>query len=459
MIARPAWMLCLLLPATCFSAQPEVQDPKTALTGPLAQYVAAPDASYGWVKRSEGSVLGCKYVELTLTSQTWRGIVWKHQLFVLKPSEINPQSRHAVLLIGGGNWKDELADPKTELKLPREAQLLAVAAQQMKSPVAILLHVPQQPIFDGKREDAIIAMTFEEFLKTGDATWPLLAPMVKSAVRGMDAVTEAARQEWNLDVEKFTVTGASKRGWTTWLTGAVDSRVAAIAPMVIDMLNMSPQVVLQRQSFGELSEKVDDYKQRQLDRFIDTPRGVALRKIVDPFEYRSRITQPKLIILGTNDRYWPLDAASLYWDELVGEKYLLYIPNNGHGLTDYGRITASLNALHQSVVSGKPLPKLSWVTKESDEKLLLGIESNTPISQARQWSAAAKTRDFRDAVWTARGLLPNSDRDKVAGSLDRPTDGFAAAFVELVFNASLPDEFSLTTNVKIVPAAPMASGR
>ena len=36
-------------------------------------------------------------------------------------------------------------------------------------PVAILLHVPQQPIFDGKREDEIIAYTFREFLKTGDA--------------------------------------------------------------------------------------------------------------------------------------------------------------------------------------------------------------------------------------------------------------------------------------------------
>lgn len=456
---RLAWMLCLLLPATSFSAEPENRIIHSSPMGPLAEYVEAPDASYAWVKRSEGSVLGCKYVELTLTSQTWRGIVWRHQLFVLKPSEINPQSRHALLLIGGGNWKDELADPKTELKLPSEAQLLAVAAQQLKTPVAILLHVPQQPIFEGKREDAIIAMTFEEFLKTGDPTWPLLAPMVKSAVRGMDAVTEAARQEWNLNVEKFTVTGASKRGWTTWLTGAVNSRVVAIAPMVIDMLNMSPQVTLQRQSFGQLSEEVDDYKQRQLDRYIDTPRGVALRKIVDPFEYRSRITQPKLIILGTNDRYWPLDAASLYWDELEGEKYLLYIPNNGHGLKDYGRIVASLNALHQSVASGKALPKLSWITKDSDQKLLLGIESDTPISHARQWSAAAKTRDFRDAVWTAQALAPNSDKDKVAGSLTRPTDGFAAGFVELVFNASTPEEFSLTTNVKIVPAADAASGR
>ena len=45
--------------------------------------------------------------------------------------------------------------------------LLGAAAETLKVPVAILLHVPQQPIFDGKREDQIIAHTFREFLKNG----------------------------------------------------------------------------------------------------------------------------------------------------------------------------------------------------------------------------------------------------------------------------------------------------
>lgn len=440
-------VLLLLLPLTAAARE--------ALSGPLAEYVAAPDASYAWVKRSEGSVATCKYVELTLTSQTWRGIVWKHQLFLIKPAQVNPKSKHALLLIGGGNWKDELADPKTQIKLPGEAQLLALAAEQLKTPVAILLHVPQQPMFDGKREDEIISMTFREYMKSGDEDWPLLAPMVKSTVRAMDATQAAAKKEWNLDVDKFTITGASKRGWTTWLTGAVDDRAVAIAPMVIDMLNMSKHMVLQKASFdGQASEQINDYE--GLDKQIDTPRGLALRQFVDPWEYRSRLTQPKLVILGTNDRYWPLDACNLYWDDLEGEKYLIYVPNNGHGLADRSRVIAGLNAIHQSVITGKSLPKLAWDFKNGDGGVQLSVSADVQPSRVRVWTATAATRDFRDSKWSATDAA-TSDKG-FTYQLAVPATGMAALLGEAVFHEGTDEEFSLSTNVRIVPSKSAAVG-
>lgn len=443
---RRAWWSCAVLAVLVGSSLAQGRAP---LTGPLADYVNAPDPSYGWYQRSEGSVLTCRYLELILTSQTWRGIVWKHQLFVIRPPQVEENSKHAMLMIAGGNWREELADPKTPLNLPREAQLLALVAQQLRTPVAILLHVPQQPILGGRREDQIIAYTFRQFLESGDPTWPLLAPMVKSAVRAMDAVQEVARQRWGLGVETFTVTGASKRGWTTWLTAAVDDRAVAIAPMVIDMLNMSSHIKLQKASFnGQTSEQIDDY--RGLDDEIDTPRGVLLRQIVDPWEYRQRLTQPKLVILGTNDRYWPLDACDLYWNDLEGEKYLLYVPNSGHGLEDRARVVAGLCALHRRVLSGQKLPQLGWTYEHNGDHLQLRISSDVPPSRVRIWRAASPTRDFRDARWSDRPAMAQDGT--FAHREPLPASGFAAVLGELVFGEGTAGEFSLSTNVRIIGA-------
>ena len=161
--------------------------------------------------------------------------------------------------------------------------LLKTLAERAGAVAAAVNKVPNQPLYDGRKEDALIAYTFDQFLKTGDREWPLLFPMTKSAVRAMDAVQAFCGEGGGAKPARFVVAGASKRGWTTWLTAAADARVAGIAPMVIDMLNMKAQTRWAEQVYGRQSEKIGDYTNLNLIERMDDPRMVELRSWVDPY--------------------------------------------------------------------------------------------------------------------------------------------------------------------------------
>jgi PhoPQ-activated pathogenicity-related protein len=185
---------CLLLFVQAVSAE-------ESATAPLANYLQQPDDSFTWKVRREGALVGGSYCELTLTSQTWRGTAWRHQLFIYKPPVVRDSSR-AILMIGGGRWRDELLQPPpADGKLPNEALVLANLANGLQTTVAVVLQVPFQPIFGDLVEDQAIAYTFDQYLKSDDNEWPLLLPMVKSAVRAMDAIHQLAAERWKLDID------------------------------------------------------------------------------------------------------------------------------------------------------------------------------------------------------------------------------------------------------------------
>ena len=361
-----------------------------------------------------------------MTSQTWRGIPWKHQLFVLRPAKLPKDVRHGLLVVGGGRWKPEYEGERKQATLPGEALLFAHLAEAIAAPVAVLRQVPFQPLFE-RTEDALIAYTFDQHLKTGEDDWPLLLPMVKSTVRAMDALQSIARQRWDLSLDSFTVTGASKRGWTAWLTAATDKRVMAVAPMVIEVLNMRTQLDHQRAAWGGLSEQIHDYTAIDLPARLATERGEALLATVDPFRYRKRLTQPKLILLGTNDRYLPLDSLKLYWPELPNPKHVLYVPNQGHSLRDIQRVIGSLSAVHRYAAAGKLLPQTTWSFSGRPDTLGIQVRVDRHTDGTLIWSAHSPTLDFREARWTSRKCAKTNGGYACSVKRDRPAQCSAPA--------------------------------
>src|SRR5262245_24035310 len=314
MLRQTRWVLGVLAAAVLV----------TAVHADLADYVKKPEKDNSWKLNETITVAQGTVYDLKLVSQTWHDITWEHQLQIYQPKGAQP-ARTMLVWNTGGNAN------------PRWIAIGMALAEKVKAPVAILYNIPNQPLLDGKKEDALIAETFVRALKDNDDTWPLLLPMVKSVVKAMDALQEFGKQEWKLAPESFVITGGSKRGWTTWLTGATDPRVKAIAPMVFDMLNMKEQIPHQIKSFGAPSEQIADYTRIGLTALPDTPEVQKLFALVDPYFYKEKLAMPKLLLLGNNDPYWTVDALNLYWDGLKGDKWVVYIPNAGHDLTQKDR--------------------------------------------------------------------------------------------------------------------------
>ncbi len=416
-----------------------------AVRADLPSYVEKPDPSYSWKRIDEPPADAADLTaELRMVSQTWRGIEWKHKLFIIRPPDME-KGTHAILVIAGGSW-DEARDTTRTTEKPKELAIARGIAAMAKMPVAFVLQVPFQPMFDGRKEDQIISYTFDKYIKTGEEDWPLLLPMTKAAVRAMDTVQAFTKKEWKLDIRQFVVTGGSKRGWTTWLTGVVDKRAVGIAPMVIDVLNMPAQMKHQLEMYGRYSEQIKDYTNIDLPKQLETEKGRKLVSIVDPYAYRKQLTMPKLIILGSNDPFWTLDAANLYYNDLEGEKYILYSPNAGHG-PDMLRVVSSASAFARKVAGKLAFPKLIWDMRDSEAGLKLAIRSDIRPTKVCAWTTTSATKDFRKSKWEDQELELTDGA--FVHELKRPAEGYAAVFGEAVYTID-GLTFYLSTNVRFI---------
>ena len=409
----------------------------TSAASPLHDYLALPDSSFAWKLVEKQDVPQGRTYEIELTSQSWMDMTWKHVMMVYEPAELK-QKDHVLLFITGGGHLNKASETDRAIGV--------MLARTSGARVAMLHQVPNQPLLGGRSEDDLITDTFLFQLATGDKRWPLLFPMVKSAVRAMDCVEQLATKEWGSSVKGFVVSGASKRGWTTWLTGATDKRVIGIAPIVIDTLNFPKQMNYQLETWGRYSEQINDYERKGLIKHLQDDPDFPLWRWVDPWFYRDQLTLPKLIINGTNDPYWTVDALNQYWDDLSGVKYIRYVPNAGHGLQGgrEGALT-TLAVFFQHVADGKPGPLVDWKHETVGDVYQLKINSNVAPTEVKLWTAASNTKDFREAKWSSRPIKVVGG--SFVGEVPKPEQGHVAFYGEVLFKAYGHD-YSVTTQIR-----------
>jgi PhoPQ-activated pathogenicity-related protein len=444
---RRVLLLLLAASGAAFST-----DPKHATA--LDRYVQEPDSSFRWEVARTLPGNGATTYMVDLTSQSWRTPAdvdrteWRHWLIVVKPDRVS-HATGFLFINGGSNGSRPPQGPDDWLR-----QL----AVDTGSVVADLRMVPNQPlIFAGeskrRSEDALIAFTWDKFLRGGDDRWPARLPMTKSVVRAMNAVTAlcAAPERGAVKVDRFVVTGASKRGWTAWSAAAADPRVVAVAPIVIDLLNLEKSFDHHYRAYGFFAPAVQDYLDMRIMDWAFTPKNRALMKIEDPYEYRDRLTLPKYMVNSAGDQFFLPDSSQFYWDSLRGEKHLRYVPNTDHSLRG-SDAREGVAAFYELVVNNQPRPRCSWKFEKDGS---IRVKPYGKPSEVMLWQATnSGARDFRlmtiGPAYKSSPMEPDKNGMYVA-RVPKPEKGWTAFFVEMTYPTGGRRVMKLTSGVRVLP--------
>lgn len=444
---RPASLAAMLLALAAAA-------PLAAADTALDRYVRKPDATYKYELLRTVPGQGYTTYVIALTSQTWRTAaevdrpVWKHWLTIVKPDQVEGVTGY--LFLTGGSVT-AAAPEKPGATFVQTALLTHTVSAELRG-------IPNEPLqfadeTGTRNEDGIIAYTWRKFLLTGDETWPLRLPMTKAAVRAMDTVTAflGSGEGGGVKVQKFVVSGGSKRGWTTWTTAAVDPRVVAIVPASIDTLNVQSSFKHHWKVYGFWSPSVKDYDDAGLMDWMDSKEYTKLMEIEDPYSYRDRLTMPKYLVQAAGDQYFLPDASRFYFDDLKGEKYLRYIPNTDHGLRNTDA-EESLESFYETVVKGVARPRFSWSFEKNGD---IKVTSKDKPARVELWQATnPEHRDFRLAtLGPAYQSSPLEDRGGGVwiAHVPEPAKGWTAFFVQVTYPGAGKYPLKFTSGVRVTP--------
>ena len=376
-------------------------------------------------------------------------VEWWHYVDIIIPKQTT--SSTGIMFIDGGE--------KSEDYFRLDAQSIRNAIKT-EAVIVNVSNIPFQPLNflsseqDSFEEDDLIAFAWNKFLKQGakqkDVEWLPRFPMTRAIVRAMDLAQEIVLQN-DIVVKDFVVSGASKRGWTAWTTAAVDSRVKAVVPMVIDMLNLVPSFENHYRSYGEFSPAVQEYVNYNIQDWLGTEEFKVLMSYIEPFSFIDKFTMPKYIINAGSDEFFSTDSWRFYYDKLPGEKIIRYVPNKNHSL-DGRYLTEDLVSYFYRVINDIEIPSLSW--NLSDNKLIAELDYDGDYDVSVWTAKNDNGRDFRlweeGELWeeTSIGKFPNN---KYELNVNSNFKGYKATMIEFTIDPESEFPLIISTGPFVFP--------
>eukprot|EP01084_Bolivina_argentea_P007444 13970_1 len=391
---------------------------------PLDTYVNAADPTYKYVDtgiKTSGTNIAGRWTAylLNMTSQTWLNEtyvnkpVWWHWLWVIIPDEVRHTDWGTVVVTGN---KNSAQWPNKNEEYFRCAQYVAT---HTKTILSVLYYIPNEPLIfyndpkhKSRSEDAIIAFGWNQYLQLYNEdinneyryNWLVLFPMTKAVVKAMDTMTDyLSSNKFNnkYNIQRFGIAGASKRGWTTWLTAAVDKRVEVFIPMVFDMENMHRSLHHMWKAYGGWTFAFEDYYDENITQYLDTDGFLSIMNATDPIMFFDRYAgKYKMPIDAVNDEFFMTDDEYYWWNEFPEPRWFQMNPDAEHSLiTAIEELVPTLSTFTTLYLEDYPMPTIEWQVDNITGNISISFKGNTSqIVEAVVWhgrSCSTHMRDFR----------------------------------------------------------------
>ena len=452
-------------------------------------YIEKKEAVFSWVdtqQRVQPELSTATAHVLNVTSLEWldvsraygpTGSVWTHQVAVVVPKVVTEKSFAVSVMTGGCN---ENPGP-----VPEDEEYLIVAGDlaMRTGAIAVVIYqipnchivYPSDPDKKRRSEDAMIAWAWRQYLDDPhhDPEWLPRFPMAKAGFQCMRAAAEYVEKAGLAKIDSWFVSGASKRGWTTWMVGAADCkscvRIRGIAPLVPIVPNLMPDVHQQFRSYGGFTFAFRDYMDAGIVARLDTPAAQLLVSHVDPASYMDRLSRPnltKVAVLSSNDEFMQMDWTGT-WPRWGGESHVLIVPNSEHSLaTGIPEVLSTLAATFSSVAAGADAAHRLSITSSRNAttgELTVTIDDGpsrpklTKVVLRHAQTLQAARRDFR-WVRLADPAMPSS-KCSLPGIPIPPVEGGGNCLQPMLWHSVELKPVAGRPNVyKATPPAPTKAG-
>ncbi|EPE7331996.1 PhoPQ-activated protein PqaA family protein [Salmonella enterica] len=364
---------------------------------------------------------GVMLQRFNLNSQTWspQGVVsperWQNGVDIYIPD--SAREKNALVVINNGSNNNGSGTPVAPTNFnEEELSRIAIATRTV---VISVSNVPNQVLsYQGVTtplgEDNSVAYSWKLFIgdthKYQDAS--LHIPMAASVSQAFRLAKKELTQQ---NINKFIVTGASKRGWAAWLTALSDPDVGAVVPFAMDLLNTQKSLEHMYQSYGKnWPVAFYPYYNQGIDQQVGTDKFARLMRLEDPLTYLNtdmgdRLKIDKYIINASGDDFYVPDNSHFYYGLLPGSKSLRVVPNSTHN----GILSVAEQSLITFVNRFQEKQKLPEITENvqsrgDGKKELVVNFSEKPVA-ILQWTARnPAARDFRYACDIKYNSVPVS---------------------------------------------------